>query len=90
MLLSTLKTSPEEEEEVVGIGVAEPEHVEQGAAEVEGTSIEMTRAVRNYSLRLVISWSFSKSIFVTFLIIIMIWGIPTAVKSGSGNTDDLL
>jgi hypothetical protein len=63
---------PSEEEEVVGGVVATPERVERGVAEVEGTSIEVTGAVGNYGLRSVISWSFTKSIFVTFSIIIMI------------------
>jgi hypothetical protein len=46
MLLSTRKTPPEEEEEVAkGRGVV-PERVEQGATEVEGTSIVMVRVIR--------------------------------------------
>jgi hypothetical protein len=73
MLLSTLKT-PSEEEEVAGVGVAVPKRVEWVPTEVEGTSIEMTGAVENCILRSVISWSFMKSIFLIFLIIIMICG----------------
>jgi hypothetical protein len=74
LLLSTLKTPPEEEEEVAGGGGVVPERVERGATKVEGTSLVMTGAVKNYGLRSVVSWSFKNSILDTFSIIIMICG----------------
>jgi hypothetical protein len=55
MLLSTLRTPPEEEEERAGGGVAEPERVERGATEGEGTSIDITGLFRNCGLRSIIS-----------------------------------
>jgi hypothetical protein len=68
MLLSTLKIPLEEEEqEVAGGGAAVPERVERGAAEVEGTSIEITGAAENWGLRSVISLSFMKSMPMTFV-----------------------
>jgi hypothetical protein len=74
MLLSTLRTPPEEEGYMAGEGAAAPEWVERGPAEGEGTSIDMTGSFRNCGLGSVISWSFRNSILNTFSIIIMICG----------------
>jgi hypothetical protein len=55
MLLRTLRTPPEEEEEWARGGVAEPEREVRGVAEGEGTSIDITGSFENYGLRSVIS-----------------------------------
>jgi hypothetical protein len=72
MLLSTLEMPPVEEE--VGGGRPILECMEHGAAEIEGTSMVMIGAVRACGLMLVISTSFTKSMPMTFSIIIMIEG----------------
>jgi hypothetical protein len=72
--LERLKIPPEEEEEVAGGGATVPEHLEWGAAEVEGTSMVITRAAGNWGLRSVISLSLMKSMPMTFSIIIIIYG----------------
>jgi hypothetical protein len=52
MLLSTLKTPLEDEEEWARGGTVEPEWVVQGAAKVEWTSIVMVGVVGFWGLRL--------------------------------------
>jgi hypothetical protein len=75
LVLSALRTPPEEEEERPEEGAAEPEWEGQGAAKVEGTSIVMVGDVGFLGLRSVISWSFKNSHPITLSIIIIIYGV---------------
>jgi hypothetical protein len=55
MLLSTLRTPLEEEEERARGGVAKPEREGRGAVEGERTSIDITGSFKNYGLRSITS-----------------------------------
>jgi hypothetical protein len=91
ILLSALRTPPEEEEERARGEGPEPEQVVRGAAEEEGTSMVMVGVVGFWGLRSVFSWSFMNSLPVTISIrIIICGGIPTTAESYPRNTDDLL